>query len=154
MITKLKTEIVVGWFEAELWVVRGSCGTVLVRREHVLWINCNHVDCEAMCGSLCCWNDYEVFECETCKSLSFYMSKMHYVWKCGDLTKKVSRVFKLIIAMVNSKQWPILAIQAVFGSEPAWTGESLKRFRKVWVIWWMILPKETTKLLAVMADIL
>jgi len=51
--------------------------------------------------------------------LSFYMSNMHYVWKCGDMTKNVSRVFKLIIAMINSKQWSILAIQTVFGSEPA-----------------------------------
>ena len=49
----------------------------------------------------------------------FYMSKMHYVWKCGDLTKNVSHVFKLIIALIYNKQWPILAIQTVFGSEPA-----------------------------------
>ena len=49
----------------------------------------------------------------------FYMPEMHYVWKCGDLAKNVSRVFKLIIAMINSKQWSILAIQTVFGSEPA-----------------------------------
>jgi len=131
-----------------------SCGTVLVRREHGLWIDRNRVDYEAMCGSLCCWNDYEVFECETCKLLSPFMSKMHYVWKCGDLTKNVSRVFKLLIAMINSKQWPIFAIQTVFGSEPAWTRESLKRFRKVWVMWQMILPKETTKVLAVMAHTL
>ena len=131
-----------------------SCGTVLVRREHGFWIDRNRVGCEAMCGLLCCWNDYEVFECETCKPLSLFMSKMHYVWKCGDLTKNVSRVFKLLIAMINSKQWPIFAIQTVFGSEPAWTRESLKRFRKVWVMWQMILPKETTKVLAVMAHTL
>jgi len=49
----------------------------------------------------------------------FYMSKMHYVWKCCDLTKNVSLVFKLIIVMINSKQRPILAIQTVFGSESA-----------------------------------
>jgi len=66
MITKLKTEMVVGWFETELWVVRGSCGTVFVRREPGLWINHNRVDCEAMC-SLFCWLDYKVFECVTCK---------------------------------------------------------------------------------------
>ena len=58
------------------------------------------------------------------------MSKMHYVWKCGDLAKNVSRVFKLIIAMINSKEWPFLATLTVFGSEPTWTGESLKRFRR------------------------
>jgi len=56
MISKYKTEMVVGWFEVELWVVRGSCGTVLVRREPGLWNFHNHVDWEAMCGSLCCLN--------------------------------------------------------------------------------------------------
>ena len=52
---EIKTEIVVGWFEEELWVVRGPCGTVLVTREPGLWIGRNRVDCEAMCGSLYCW---------------------------------------------------------------------------------------------------
>jgi len=65
MITKLKTEMVVGWFEVEPCVVRGSCGTVLIRREPRLWINHNCMDCEAMCGSLW-WIDYEVLECDTC----------------------------------------------------------------------------------------
>ena len=30
---KIKTKMVVGWFEVELRVVRGLCGKVLVRRE-------------------------------------------------------------------------------------------------------------------------
>ena len=143
------------------WMVWGknhersrSCGTVLVRRAFGLWYYRNRVDCEAMCGSLCCWNDYEVFECEMCKSLSLLYVCDALCVEVGDLTKNVSRLFKLIVAMINSKQWPILAIQTVFGSEPAWMGESLKCFRKVWVIWWMTLPKETTKLLTLMADTL
>ena len=49
----------------------------------------------------------------------FIFIKMHYACECGDLTKNVSRIFKLIIAMTNSKQWPILATQTLFGSEPA-----------------------------------
>jgi len=69
MITKLKTEMVVGWFEVELWVVWGSYGTMLVRKALGLWINCNCVDCEALCGSLW-WIDYEVLECDTCGSPS------------------------------------------------------------------------------------
>jgi len=73
-----KTEMVVGWFEEELWVVRGSCGTVLVRRESGLWIHHNRVDCEATCGSLC-WIDYEVLECDTCAPLPFDVLKLHYV---------------------------------------------------------------------------
>ena len=47
------------------------------------------------------------------------MSKMQYVCESDVLTKDVSHVFKLLIAMTNSKQWPILAIPIVFGSEPA-----------------------------------
>jgi len=37
--------MVVGWFEEELWVVRGPCGTVLMRREFGLWNYRNCVDC-------------------------------------------------------------------------------------------------------------
>jgi len=125
-----KTEMVVGWVEEELWVVRSACGRILVRREFGLWINRIRVDCEAMCASLCCWNDYEVLKCNTCKSLPFYVMKMHYGWEYGHLTTNISRVLKLMIAMTNSKQWPILAIQTLFGSEPAWMGKSLKCFYK------------------------
>ena len=82
---------------------------MLVRRESGLRINRNRVDCEAMCGSLHCCNDYEMLKCIMRKSLPFYVIKMHQACKCGDLTKNVSRVFKLIIAITNSKQWPILA---------------------------------------------
>jgi len=66
---EIETEMVVGWFEEELWVVWALCGMVLVGREPGLWINRNRVHCEAMCGSLC-WIDYEVFKCETCAPLS------------------------------------------------------------------------------------
>jgi len=52
-LVKFKTEMVIGWFEVELWVVRGRCGMVLVMREFKLWIVRNRVDCEAICGSLC-----------------------------------------------------------------------------------------------------
>jgi len=51
--SEIETEMVVRWFEEEQWVVRGLCGTVLVRRESGLWIDRNLVDYEAMCGSLC-----------------------------------------------------------------------------------------------------
>jgi len=53
MTTKLKTETVVGWFELELRVVRGSLWYGACEREPGLWINRNCVDCEAMCGSCC-----------------------------------------------------------------------------------------------------
>jgi len=62
---EMETEMVVGWFEEELWVVQGPSGTVLVRKEHELRINHNRVDCEAMCGSLW-WIDYEVLKCVIC----------------------------------------------------------------------------------------
>jgi len=68
---EIETEMVVGWVEVELWAVRGPCGTVLVRREPRLWNFRNRVDCEAMCGSLSCWIDYEVYVWETCKPLPF-----------------------------------------------------------------------------------
>ena len=67
---------------------------VHVRRELGLWINRNRVDCEAICGSLCCWNDYEVLECDTCRSLPFYVIKMHYACECVILKKDISRVSK------------------------------------------------------------
>jgi len=44
---------------------------------------------------------------------------MYYACECGDVTKNISRVTKLIIAMTKSKQWPILATQTLFGGEPA-----------------------------------
>ena len=53
---------------------------------------------------------------------------MHYARESGDLTKNISCVLKLIIAMTSSKQRPILATQTLFGSELAWTGELLKCF--------------------------
>ena len=66
------------WNRDGSWMVWGNnyersrfCGTVLVRREHGLRYYRNRVDCEAMCGSLCCWNDYEVYVCGTCKPLPF-----------------------------------------------------------------------------------
>jgi len=47
------------------------------------------------------------------------MSKMQYVCESDVLMKDVSHVFKLLIVMTNSKQWPILATQTLFESEPA-----------------------------------
>ena len=47
------------------------------------------------------------------------MSKMQYVCESDVLKKDISHVFKLLIAMTNSKQWPILATQTLFGSEAA-----------------------------------
>jgi len=44
-----------------------------------------------MCVSLC-WNDYEVLECDTRKSLPFYMTKMHYVCESGVLSKNIIHI--------------------------------------------------------------
>ena len=51
---------------------------VHVRREPGLCNFRNRVDCEAMCGSLCCWIDYEVYVCETCQPFPFHVFKVYY----------------------------------------------------------------------------
>jgi len=56
------------------------------------------------------------------------MLKLHYASMCDDLTRFVSCIFELVIAVTSSKQWPIFSYTTIFGSEPARTGEFLECF--------------------------
>ena len=86
---EIETEMVVGWFEVELWVIQGPCGTGCMWGGSLGLCNFrNRVDCEAMCGSLCCWIDYEVYVCETCKPFPFHVFKVYCTWMWNELVKK------------------------------------------------------------------
>ena len=106
MIYEVETEMVVGWFEEELWVVQDFWGTVLVRREFVLWIDRNCVDCEAMCGSLC-WIGYEVLECDICEPPFPSMSSNCVMCIRVSFSRRIS-CFEIIVAITISAWGPIL----------------------------------------------
>jgi len=118
---------------------------VHVRREPGLCNFRNRVGCEAMCGSLCCWNVYEVYI--YVKHVNpfppLYMFNVHHVRMWDDLTKNAFCIFKRVIAMTSSMQWPIFSYTI-----SVWD-KSLKRFKqkRMWVIhveWFYCLKRKVT----------
>jgi len=94
---KIETEIVVGWFEVEIWVVRGSLWYGACEEEAWLWINRNCMDCEAMCGSLC-WIDYEVLECDTCEPPLFLNVLSDIKWIVFVIQTCLRRIVKCMFS--------------------------------------------------------
>ena len=146
-----KTKMVVGWFEEELWVVRGSCGTVLVRREFGLLTNHNRLDCEGMCGSLY-WIDYEVLECDICEPLSLWCPQIALCAQGWVFQRRIS-CFEMIVAISISAWWPILIKWKRFWEWTRLNGGIPKELKKceLYIGWFYCLKR---KVIVVIADTL
>jgi len=106
MVIELKTEMVVEWFEVELWVVRCPVVGCYVRRYSGVWLT-TIVWIAQPCVAHVTKLNNEVFKCVHVHPYPLYVIKFDYLHK-GQFWKRRISWFEMIVAIIISAWLAIL----------------------------------------------